>query len=179
MSPAAHPLHSPFLASLMVATALVATGCSSYAIQEPARAPMTPFATDARTADLAKVCVIKTTNLAFAITFVAWDNGTLVGATKGPTHFCYYAEPGEHDLQVDAQGVARTHYTAEAGKSYFVHEKVRFFGSPLAELSWVSAAEAEKLFPSSSYAVLAEVPKDEALPHGIPVARAKGLSSVR
>ena len=173
--------HTPraFVASFLFAAPFAAVGCSQYTVREPAAPQLDPFATEARTATLAKVCVIRTTNLAHAMTFVSWDNGTLVGATKGPTHFCFYAEPGEHDLLVDAHGVARTHYTAEVGKSYFVHEKVRFFGSPLADLTWVSAAEAERLFPSSSYAVLAAVPKDETLPQGIPLARAKGSTSTR
>lgn len=169
------PKTLPFVGLALVAS-LLAAGCSSYAVREPAQAPTNPFVAEQ---SLAKVCVIKTTNMAHAITFVSWDNGTLVGATKGPTHFCYYAEPGEHDLLVDAHGVSRAHFTAEAGKSYFIHEKVRFFGSPLAELVWVSPAEAEKLFPSSSYAVLAAVPKDEKLPDGIPVARAKAPTQVR
>jgi len=165
----------PSVAAFGLVASLLA-GCSAYGLHEPAHAPTNPFVPEK---ELAKVCVIKTTSMAHAITFVSWDNGTLVGATRGPTHFCYYAEPGEHDLLVDAHGVSRAHFTAEAGKSYFLHEKVRFFGTPLAELTWVSAAEAEKLFPSSTYAVLAAVPKDEKLPEGVPLARAKSATQVR
>jgi hypothetical protein len=150
------------------------TGCSHYKLRE-VDAPMNPFG-DARNG-LAKVCTIKTTNVAGAVTFVSWDNGTLVGATRGPTHFCYWAEPGEHDVFVDANGTSHTHYRAEAGKSYFLHERVRFFGSPLAELVWVDAAQAEKLFPSSSYAALVDVPASETLAHGVPVARVRSHGS--
>lgn len=167
---------SHLLAALPLAAATLLAGCSSYGLHEPANAPTDPFVAER---DLAKVCVIKTTHLGGAITFVTWDNGTLVGATRGPTHFCYFAEPGEHDLFVDAKGVVRLHYRAEAGKSYFVHEKVRIFGSPMADLHWVSAGEAEKLFPSSTYAELAQVPKEETLPRGVPIARAKAKSSLR
>lgn len=165
----------PYAPLGLAAACLTATiGCSHYKLRE-VDAPMNPFG-DAHNG-LAKVCTIKTTNVAGAVTFVSWDNGTLVGATRGPTHFCYWAEPGEHDVFVDSNGTSHTHYRAEAGKSYFLHEKVRFFGSPLAELVWVDAAQAEKLFPSSSYAALVDVPASETLAHGVPIARVRSHGS--
>ena len=167
---------SGVLVALAAFALTTVTGCSHYKLRE-VDAPMNPFG-DAHNG-LAKVCILKTTNVALAVTFVAWDNGTLVGATRGPTHFCYWSEPGEHDIFVDANGTSHTHYRAEAGHSYFLHEKVRFFGAPLAELEWVDAAHAEKLFPSSSYAALVGVPTTETLANGVPVARVRAQASAR
>lgn len=165
---------SALVALTVMASLTTMVGCSHYKLRE-VDAPLNPFG-DAHNG-LAKVCVIRTTNVALAVTFVAWDNGMLVGATRGPTHFCYWSEPGDHDVFVDANGTSHTHYRAEAGQSYFLHEKVRFFGAPLAELEWVDAAHAEKLFPSSSYAALVDVPATETLAHGVPVARVRARAS--
>jgi hypothetical protein len=34
--------------------------------------------------------------IAAAVTAPVHDNGRLVGATRGPTYFCYAAQPGHH-----------------------------------------------------------------------------------
>src|SRR4051812_16085017 len=85
---------------LLASCAPVAAGCSPYRISEPRGEVLHPFA--AIPTEFARVCVIRTSRLTQAVAFPTLDNGALVGATKGPTFFCYKAEPGEHTLRIQA-----------------------------------------------------------------------------
>jgi hypothetical protein len=123
---------------------------------------------------MAKVCVVRTSVLAQAVTFPTRDNGVLVGATRGPTHFCYLAEPGAHEISVEADSVETAKLQAEAGKSYVLKEEVdNIFGYVKCRAVWVDPAAAEDLFQSSYYEVLTGVPGTEALPGSPPVAPAR------
>lgn len=161
---------SPLFPVLAVGAAF-ATGCGGYRLSAPAkvayhRATPPP-------ADAAKVCVLRTTVLANAVTFAVRDNGTLVGATRGPTHFCYEAEPGDHLLEVDGDEVVKTSLRAEAGRSYYLHQKIDFFfGVVKCRPEWVEEAAAQPLFDDSIYRVLTAVPEGQTLPPEPPRAAA-------
>ena len=91
-------LHAAARAGVLAFLAVTAAACSSYRISEPRAEVLHPFAPIPN--DFARVCMIRTSRLAQAIAFPTLDNGALVGATKGPTFFCYKAEPGEHVLRI-------------------------------------------------------------------------------
>lgn len=156
----------------LVLACLVLAGCTSYRLSTPpetalgAGSPPPPGA--------AKVCVIRTAVVAIAMTFPTRDNGMLVGATSGPTYFCYAAEPGEHEITVEADEVEVARLTAEPGKSYFLEQRVDFlFGYVKCRSVWVAESEAARLFRGSYPGVLVEVPGAERLPPDRPYARAK------
>lgn len=67
---------------------------------------------------------MRTSVLAAAVTFPTRDNGVLVGATRGPTHFCYLAEPGEHVVTIGADATETATITAEAGRTYVLEQEV-------------------------------------------------------
>ncbi len=120
------------------------------------------------------MCVIRTAVVAIAMTFPTRDNGTLVGATSGPTYFCYLAEPGEHEVVVEADDLETARLVAEPGKSYFLKQEVDFvFGYVNCRTMWVTEEEAQALFRSSYPGVLVGVPGSETLPTDPPFARAK------
>ncbi len=117
---------------------------------------------------------MRTSVLASAVTFPTRDNGVLVGATRGPTHFCYLAEPGEHEISIEADEVERAKLTVEAGKSYFLKQEVdNIFGYVKCRAVWLAETEAKDLFDASTYEVLVGVPGSETLPPNPPHAPSK------
>lgn len=150
--------------------ALAATACSSYRIAEPRSEVLHPFA--AIPGEFARVCVIRTAHYAQALTFTTVDNGTLVGATKGPTFFCYKAEPGHHELRFAADEITTVTLDTEGGKSYYLHEKIPFAFITRVDAVEVSEHAAHVLVDDSTYEVITEGPSSQKLPEAIPFARA-------
>jgi len=109
--------------------------------------------------------VIRTAHVGFAVIFPVRDNDALVGATRGPTYFCYLAEPGEHALVIESDTVEGAVLTAESNGHYFLHQEVdNIFGWVRSRSSWVSEEVALRLLRESNYEVLVRVPASERLP---------------
>lgn len=157
-------------AALVVVSAASSAACSSYRISEPRAEVLHPFAPIP--ADFARICVIRTSRLAQAVAFATMDNDALVGATKGPTFFCYKAEPGAHVLRIEADKSTTVQLRAEGGKSYYLHEKVPFAFIIRCDAVWVSESRARDLVDDSTYEVLTQTPKSQQLPGAVPFARA-------
>lgn len=157
----------------LLALPILVLACSSYATAPPV-SPV-PAADAPPPPDLARVCVVRTSHLAAAVAFPTRDNGVLVGATKGPTHFCYFAAPGEHVLTMSADDEATATLGAEAGREYFLEQRVDFFfGVVHVRPVWVAPEAARALLDASDYEVLVRVPGREKLPDVQAVASAKG-----
>ena len=151
--------------------ALTAVACSPYRIAEPRAEVLHPFAPIPE--DFARVCMIRTSHLAQAVAFPTLDNGALVGATKGPTFFCYKAEPGEHTLRIEADEPTLVKLHAEGGKSYYLHEKIPFLQFVMhCDTELVSEAKARELVEESTYEVITQTPASEHPPEPVPFARA-------
>jgi hypothetical protein len=159
--------------SALALLALCAAGvsaCASYRIAEPHAEvlhPFTPIPTD-----FARVCVVRTSRLAFAQPFPMTDNGMLVGATKGLTFFCYKAEPGEHTLRIEADEPAVEKLYAAGGRSYYLHETIPLSPAVRCEVTFVSEEKARELVARSTYEVLTDTPSTEHPPDAIPYAKA-------
>ena len=110
-------------------------------------------------------------NLAMAVTFVVHDNDRLVGATRGPTYFCYYAEPGPHYITTDSgDEVTEARLTAEPDRRYYLHQQVdNVFGYVRGRLEWVDESTGLDMLDRCGYRVLVAVPGDEALPPTAPL----------
>jgi len=146
-----------------IALCCALAGCSSYTTAPP----LTPVVTrdSPIPPDVARVCVVRTSALAMAVAFPTKDNGVLVGATKGPTYFCYYAAPGPHRITMIADNETAAVLTAEAGRAYILHQQVDFlFGVVRVRPVWVTPDRAGELFEHSDYEVLTSVPGTEKLP---------------
>lgn len=160
----------------IVLLALMPVACTSWKLVSSSAAVLRP--TSSPPADAAKVCVVRTSVLAHAVTFPTHDNGALVGATRGPGHFCYVAEPGEHEIAIEADEVENAKLTAEAGKSYFLKQEVdNILGYVKCRAVWVDETEARELFAGTNYEVLVGVPGSEKLPSDPPYAPAKKVAA--
>lgn len=147
-------------------------GCASWKLKNPETAIVHPFLP--HPSHVAKVCVIRTSVLEDGVTFVSRDNGVLVGATRGPTYFCYYAEPGDHDLLIESDTRAAQNLQAEAGRSYYLKQEVTVdHGKVKGQGVWVDEAIARALVDNSDYAVLVGAPGRERVPGELPFAPAK------
>lgn len=151
-----------------------ALGCSSYKLRTPETPPLDPLVGFAPP-DAARICVVRTTVIASAVTFLTRDNGQLVGATRGPGHFCWLGEPGVHEIAVSSDdGSVNATLRAEASKTYyFKQELANHFGWVEPKIAWIDIPEAREGFGSTSYRVLEAVPKEEVLPDQPPFVRAK------
>ncbi len=167
-----------FVLALGVLGLGVATvGCFSYRLSEPKTLPIQPFYPSPE--GLAQICVIRASGVAVAVTFVVRDNGELVGATRGPTFFCYHAAPGRHRLVSESEDDTETiTFDIPAGERRYLHQGVsNVFGFVKSDSSWVSEDEAKSLVDQSAYAILVGVPKDQRLPAPRPLAPAVPVAS--
>ncbi|WP_394826862.1 hypothetical protein [Pendulispora albinea] len=147
-------------------------GCTSWKLSEPETATVHPFLP--QPAHLAKVCVIRTSVLEKGVTFVSRDNGVLVGATRGASYFCYYAEPGDHDLAIEAEVESSAKLRARPGESYYLKEEVAVLrGKVQGRGVWVDEAVARNMVDDSSYVLLVGAPGRERVPGDLPFAPAK------
>ena len=146
---------------------LLLGGCYSYGLQKPDTPPVDAFGA---VGDAARICVLRPHVSALAVTAVVHDNDTLVGATRGPTYFCYATQPGRHVITSKADTVEQATIDAEPGRRYFLHQIVdNIFGVVRTRLAWVDEGEAARLIGDCGYRVLVSVPGNERLPTGAPV----------
>jgi hypothetical protein len=156
------PKTTPFRLLPLFALAL-ASACSSYGVATSETPVVAPFS--AARADAAKICVVRGGVPAPLYTSVVYDNGTLVGATKDGTYFCYAAEPGKHVILSDATFGDRTaRLDARAGRVYFLKQAWLFPAVRGHELSWIDEPAARDEMQGDEYALLTEVPAQQALP---------------
>jgi hypothetical protein len=114
--------------------------------------------------------------MAQAVTFPVHDGSMLVGATRGPGHFCYFAEPGRHAIAIEADEVEHAEVIAEPGGRYYLKQEVdNLFGYVKCRAIWVTEPIARELLDGSSSRVLVGVPGSERLPGEVPFAPASKL----
>ncbi|MFO0547130.1 MAG: hypothetical protein U0271_02015 [Polyangiaceae bacterium] len=70
------------------------------------------------------VCVVRAGGVGSALTLPIRDNGALVGATEGASHFCYYAAPGVHVLSAQVSDAADLEIEVAPAARVFVEHKV-------------------------------------------------------
>ena len=110
------------LAFTLAIASFAMAGCTSWKLDAPPAGTVMP--SGAIPSGYARVCVVRTSVLALAVPFPTHDDGVLVGATRGPSFFCYLAAPGEHEIAIDADETEHARLTAQAGASYVLKEEV-------------------------------------------------------
>jgi hypothetical protein len=137
-------------------------GCYSYGLRTPDAPPVDAFGA---VADAGQVCVLRPHWLASAVTAVVRDNDRLVGATRGPSYFCYAVQPGHHVIQSRADATELAELEVRAGDHYYLHQIVdNLFGFVRTRLAWIDEGEARRLIAKCGYRELVSVPGDERLP---------------
>lgn len=155
---------------LPLATVLAA--CSSYE-HRPLAAP--PDELTAVPAGAATICVYRPHHVAALVPAVVHDNGRLVGMTRGPSYFCYLAEPGPHTLvtrygdDIDAELGTDDHAAATAvvapGERRYLHHDVT--GIMRLVVRWEDPDRAERDLAGLTYIALHRAPPGDApLPPG-------------
>lgn len=158
------------IAACAVACALLA--CSPWGFVEPKTPPIAAFAAPPN--QLAQICVLRPHLLAGAVTFPVRDNGKLVGATRGASYFCYWAQPGQHRVTSEADDVQEANVQTIAGARYYLHQRVKnTFGFVSSPMEWVSETEARTMVETCDYRVLTEVPDGAERPPANPIAAAR------
>lgn len=168
------PTHSG-VPSWIAGLALTLAACSPYRLADPPQGPNAvarPF-TDYLDG-MASVCVIRTAMLAMAVTFIVRDNDMLVGATRGPTWFCYRAEPGRHQIAIASEdGVQSFDVVLEPRARYYIDLGLLYrLGFVVPQARWVDETRAAALLARSQHRVLEGAPAREALLIGTDVAAA-------
>ncbi|PCC74942.1 hypothetical protein [Nannocystis exedens] len=117
--------------SLLSPALLCVAACTSYSIR-PRAVPPPGFAE--LPADTAQICVYRPHKVALLVPAVVQDNGTVVGMTRGPSYFCYLAEPGHHSIvtrygdDVDARlgtdDSTQATIVVVSGERYYLHHDV-------------------------------------------------------
>jgi hypothetical protein len=148
---------------LLVALA-IASGCSGYKLARPAAPPIDAFGTPPGAN--AEVCVLRPHVLGAADLYVVRDNDQLVGATRGPSYFCYFAAPGRHLVTSEGDALIKTELLTATGHRYYVQQSITpaMNGAVSVALAWLDEATAVRLLAGLQYAQLVSVPRDEQLP---------------
>ena len=146
--------------------ALLLAACSPYSLAAPPSDPTgvtQPFT--AYLDGMASICMIRTSLVAQAVTFVVRDNDIVVGATRGPSWFCYRAEPGPHNITIASEdGQQRFHVELEARGRYYFHQGLSYrLGFVVPRGVWVDETDASALLRNSEHLVVQGAPASDVL----------------
>ncbi len=122
---------------------------------------------------LGQVCVLRPHELGAALTSAVRDNGVLVGATEGTSYFCYFAEPGHHEISVEVSDADATVIELLPGQRAYLHHRINIGAD---ELRWIDASTAERMLGECEYVLVASPPEGERPPGATPLARARRSS---
>ena len=160
---------------LPIVTLALFTACSPYSVTK-VTTPVLPIVGASRVG-VATVCVIRSARLTQAVSFVVHDNDTVVGATRGRSHFCYEAQPGNHTIvsstHDSSDTPARLDAQLEAQRYWLLQDDQNTFGSVTSILSWIDEPNAVQAASGSAYTQLTDVRSGEKLPEPIPYVLAK------
>ena len=157
---------------LLVAFAFAA-GCTAYRTARPEAPPINALGRPP--SSLAQLCVVRPGWGARVVTLTVHDNDKLVGATNGPSYFCYFAEPGQHRIvsSIADQGILdpprALALTVEPGGRYYLQQSVSPAGHSLVSQS---GEEAAKQIEGCGYQIVIRAPDGTAVPGLTPVAAA-------
>lgn len=150
-----------------------AAGCSGYMLVKPDAPPLDPRVSPPP--GWAQVCIVRPHWISSAVTLAVRDNDTLVGATRGPSYFCYLAEPGVHHLvstQADPGALHKPQtltFAAVPNGTYVLEQRIGALG--IHDLAWVAPERVEDAVSRCGYRLLTEAP-DGTPRHHPPVAMA-------
>lgn len=152
-----------------VVIALCASGCSRYGLARPDAPPIPAFGWPP--SGFGQVCVLRPHSVRSEVTHVVRDDGRLIGATQGPSYFCYFAAPGMHKITVDSDEPLDLHGEADVvvqpGARLFLHQ------SASNRLDWVDEHAAREMVELCGYRVVVRAPAPDQPPGMSPVAQVK------
>lgn len=126
-------------------------GCAHYRITAPDPPPLDALGEPPY--GLGQICVLRPHSLGALVTIPVRDNGHLVGATRGPSYFCYLVQPGFHDVTSDSGNVARLGLNIAPGARLYLQQVINVGPDELIALDEERAAA---LLPRCDYSQLVE-----------------------
>lgn len=140
--------------AVCLAALLPLLGCARPEILFPDIPPIDPLA--APMYGMAQICILRPHTWAMARTVLIEDNGHLVGATRGPSYFCYAAQIGAHTIDaLDGTPKTGLDIKVAAGQRVFIHHRVGLYSD---RLNVESEAQAVELLDKCDYGQLADSP---------------------
>lgn len=104
------------------------------------------------------ICILRPHSIGWARTVPVYDNGLLLGATKGPSYFCYVAQAGTHLVDSRSAPNRRLAVTVTAGETRYLHQALRIGAD---RLSVVSEATAQQMLERCDYSLLTFAPSQD------------------
>ncbi|MBI4701055.1 MAG: hypothetical protein HY744_07845 [Deltaproteobacteria bacterium] len=145
------------------ALALLVGACGGFAVTHPKQPPLDPFGQPPAT--YAQVCVVRPAHIGAPLVFPVRDNGTLVGATRGPSYFCYLAGVGHHSITVEGAEPGEVRLTAQPVRRYFIEHEI---AGNRRRLVAIDESRARQILRDCDYAMIEAVPEGEAKPPAVP-----------
>ena len=154
----------------VLALSVAALGCTSYRVETGGRPTIDP---NSPPPGVATICVVRPHIAGALVPILVRDDGALVGATRGEGYFCYFAEPGHHEIttvggddiddKLGTTNVDRATIDAvEGGRYFLVHDLGNIFG--VAPLRWVDEPRGRAMIAECEWSTLTGVPGTEVLP---------------
>jgi hypothetical protein len=138
---------------------LLAAACSSYRLASPDPPPIDALGEPPY--GLGQICIVRPHSIGALVTFVVSDNGALVGATRGPSYFCYYALPGRHHITSKSGNIAAVDLEVMMGSRHFLEQRVRIGPD---ELTILDEAAAQRALSRCEYRALIDPPPQQLIP---------------
>lgn len=124
---------------LTLAALLLGANCTPYHLTAPDPPPIDALAEPPY--GMGQICVLRPHSLGALITFVVRDNDQLVGATRGPSYFCYFVLPGSHHVTSDSGTIAAVDLAVAPGSRHYLHQVVRIGPDELTPIDEQQAAQ--------------------------------------
>lgn len=105
---------------------------------------------------MAQVCVLRPHTWALLHIIPVEDNGQVVGATRGPSFFCYLAHPGAHRIALPEEKSPALDIQLGAGQRMYLHLRLRIHRSTLQPIA--DEAELPRLLDKCEYSTLTNWP---------------------
>lgn len=104
------------------------------------------------------ICILRPHSIGLALTVPVYDNGLLVGATRGPSYFCYPAQAGTHIVNSHTAPPRTLEVTVVGGETLYLHQELRVGAD---RLSVVSASTAQHMLERCDYSLLTVAPQQD------------------
>lgn len=144
---------------VFVLFAALTAACSAYKLATPDPPPIDALGEPPY--GLGQICVLRPHSFGALVTFVVHDNGALVGATRGPSYFCYYALPGRHHLTSESGTTAAVDLEVTMGSRHYLEQHVRIGPD---ELSILEEPAALRALSRCEYRALIEPAPQQLIP---------------
>lgn len=148
-------MRRPSLA-LVLALAGPLAACSHYRIVVADPPPLDALADPPD--GLGQICVLRPHSLGALLTVPVRDSGLLVGATRGPSYFCYLAHPGPHHVTSKTDRERAVDVAVRAGETVFLQQQIRIGADRFFR---IAPADVPARLERCDYSLLVEAPGEE------------------